>query len=154
MSSTTTPKVSRQDIRKIIFDNFNDTDYRFSNDEILGYLNEMDRYKTANLDVLDFEDVLLEMEESGFLRPIAQNFNTRYYKIMTELETKTCKDCNTVSWFAEAEEPKSCPRSETCATCTTRSIMAGYWQALQYLKSLKARPRRCWPWRPSHPPCP
>ncbi|HEX6562332.1 MAG TPA: hypothetical protein VFA15_08115 [Nitrososphaera sp.] len=110
MSSTTTPKVSRQDIRKIIFDNFNDTDYRFSNDEILGYLNEMDRYKAANLDVLDFEDVLLEMEESGFLRPIAQNFNTRYYKIMTELETKTCKDCNTVSWFAEAEEPKLCPQ--------------------------------------------
>jgi rubrerythrin len=107
---STAPKVSRQDIRKIISDNFNDTDYRFSNDEILQYLNGMDKYKALNLDVLDFEDVLLEMEESGFLRPIAQNFNTRYYKIMTELEAKTCKDCNTVSLFAEAEEPKVCPR--------------------------------------------
>jgi predicted Zn-ribbon and HTH transcriptional regulator len=108
MSATT--KVNRQDIRRIISNNFNDTDYRFSNDEILGYLNELDKYKQMNLDVLDFEDVLLEMEESGFLRPIAQNFNTRYYKIMTELESKTCKDCNVVSWFAEAEDPKQCPQ--------------------------------------------
>lgn len=107
MSAT---KVSRQDIRRIISDNFNGTDIRFSNDEILGYLNESDRYKTMNLDVLDFEDVLLEMEGSGFLRPIAQNFNTRYYKIMTDLEEKTCKDCGVKSWFAEAEDPKICPQ--------------------------------------------
>jgi len=104
------PKVSRQDIRKTISDNFNGADIRFSNDEILEHLNEAERYKAMNLDVLDFEDVLLEMEQSGFLRPIAQNFNTRYYKIMTGLEEKTCKDCDTKSWFAEAEEPKLCPQ--------------------------------------------
>jgi hypothetical protein len=105
-----TPKVSRQDIRRIIFDNFNATDIRFSNDEILDNLNGIDRYRAMNLDVLDFEDVLLEMEGSGFLRPIAQNFNTRYYKIMTDLEARTCKDCSTQSWFAEAEDPKLCPQ--------------------------------------------
>ena len=104
------PKVSRQDIRRIISDNFNDTDVRFSNDDILGFLNEDERYRAMNLDVLDFEDVLLEMEESGFLRPIAQNFNTRYYRIMTELEEKRCRDCNTASYFAEAEDPKLCPQ--------------------------------------------
>ncbi len=103
------PKVGRQNIRRIISDNFNGTDIRFSNDEILAHLNEIDRYKGMNLDVLDFEDVLLEMEQTGFLRPIAQNFNTRYYKIMTDLEEKACKDCNTKSWFAEAENPKKCP---------------------------------------------
>jgi rubrerythrin len=107
MSAT---KVSRQDIRRIISENFNGTDIRFSNDEILSHLNEIDKYRPMNLDVLDFEDVLLEMESSGFLRPIAQNFNTRYYKIMTDLEEKTCKDCGTRSWFAEAEEPKLCPQ--------------------------------------------
>lgn len=103
------PKVSRQDIRRIISDNFNGSDIRFSNDEILEHLNESETYKSMDLDVLDFEDVLLEMEQTGFLRPIAQNFNTRYYKIMTDLEEKTCKDCNSKSWFAEAEEPKRCP---------------------------------------------
>ena len=111
-------KVARQDIRRIISDNFNDTDYRFSNDEILEYLNQMDRYKAANLDVLDFEDVLIEMEQTGFLRPIAQNFNTRYYKIMTELEEKTCADCNAASWFAEAEDPKQCPQ------CGSKNLQA------------------------------
>ena len=30
------PTVSGHDIRKVIFDNFNDTDTRFSNDEMLG----------------------------------------------------------------------------------------------------------------------
>jgi hypothetical protein len=105
-----TTRVGRQDIRRIIFDNFNATDIRFSNDEILEILNGDSKYRAMNLDVLDFEDVLLEMEGSGFLRPIAQNFNTRYYKIMTDLEEKTCKDCNTKSWFAEAEDPKLCPQ--------------------------------------------
>lgn len=104
------PKVSRQDIRRIISDNFNGTDIRFSNDEILEHINAIEKYRPLNLDVLDFEDVLLEMEQTGFLRPIAQNFNTRYYKIMTELEEKTCKECSTNSWFAEAEDPKRCPQ--------------------------------------------
>lgn len=107
------PKVSRQDIRRIISDNFNDTDARFSNDDILGFLNEDDRYRAMNLDVLEFEDVLLEMEESGFLRPIAQNFNTRYYRIMTELVARTCGDCGEKAYFAEAEDPKLCPHCQS-----------------------------------------
>ncbi|MEW5841486.1 hypothetical protein [Nitrososphaera sp.] len=109
-SSSATTRVERQDIRRIIAENFGDTDIRFSNDEILVHLNDDARYKAMNLDVLDFEDVLLEMEESGFLRPIAQNFNTRYYKIMTDLVEKKCGDCGLQSWYAEAEEPKACPR--------------------------------------------
>ena len=112
-----TTRVGRQDIRRIIFENFNATDIRFSNDEILEILNGMDRYRAMNLDVLDFEDVLLEMEASGFLRPIAQNFNTRYYKIMTDLEEKTCKDCTVKSWFAEAEDPKQCPQ------CSSKNLL-------------------------------
>ncbi|MCI0558165.1 MAG: hypothetical protein MN733_06690, partial [Nitrososphaera sp.] len=78
---STTSKVGRQDIRKIIFDNFNNTDVRFSNDEILSHLSQMEKYSSKELDVLDIEDVLLEMEKSGLLRPIAQNFNTRYYRL-------------------------------------------------------------------------
>ena len=103
-------KVSGHDIRKVIFDNFNDTDTRFSNDDILGYLKQMDRHKVLD-DVLDFEDQLLEMEKSGLLRPIAQNFNTRYYRLWDILEPATCKSCNVVTYFAQAEEEedKSCP---------------------------------------------
>jgi predicted Zn-ribbon and HTH transcriptional regulator len=103
------PEVSSHDIRKIIFDNFNDTDTRFSNDEILGYLNQIDRYKALD-DVLDFEDVLLEMEKSGMLRPIAQNFNTRYYRLWNTLEPAACKACNFSTYFTPNEEGKTCPQ--------------------------------------------
>lgn len=106
---STTTKVSRQDIRKIIFDNYNDTDVRFSNDEILAHLNEQNSYREMELDVLDFEDVLLEMEGSGMLRPIAQNFNTRYYRLWGPLEQSSCKACGRPTYFASSEEEKKCP---------------------------------------------
>ena len=102
------PEVSSADIRKIIFDNYNDTDVRFSNDEMLGHLNKIDKYKTLD-DVLDFEDALLEMEKSGMLRPIAQNFNTRYYRLWNKLEPASCKACGLSTYFAPAEEGKACP---------------------------------------------
>jgi nitrogen fixation NifU-like protein len=73
-----------------------------------GHLNQNDRYSAMNLDVLDFEDVLLEMEKSGLLRPIAQNFNTRYYRLWNTLEPVTCRACNVTSYFAQAEENKAC----------------------------------------------
>ena len=110
---STTTKVSRQDIRKIIFDNYNDTDVRFSNDEILEHLVEQERYRAMELDVLDFEDVLLEMEVSGMLRPIAQNFNTRYYRLWNTLEPATCKACGSSTYFAPNEEAKACPQCGT-----------------------------------------
>lgn len=103
------PKVNSSAIRKIIFDNFNDTDVRFSNDEMLGYLNQMDQHKALD-DVLDFEDVLLDMEKSGMLRPIAQNFNTRYYRLWNTLAPATCKACDSSTYFAPNEEGKVCPQ--------------------------------------------
>ncbi|HEY7733497.1 MAG TPA: hypothetical protein VIB07_01770 [Nitrososphaera sp.] len=108
MSATT--KVSRHDIRRVIFENFNDTDVRFSNDDILGHLNGMDAYRAMELDVLEFEDVLLEMEKSGLLRPIAQNFNTRYYRLWGVMERTACKSCGMESCFASIEDGKVCPQ--------------------------------------------
>lgn len=106
---TTASKVSRQDIRKIIFDNFNDTNRRFSNDEILEQLSRLDRYGRMDLDVLDFENELLEMESSGMLRPIAQNFNTRYYRLWGTIEGSNCKACGKETLFVPSEENKVCP---------------------------------------------
>lgn len=104
-----TSKVRSHDIRKVIFDNFNDTDVRFSNDEILAHLNGMETYSAMELDVLDFEDVLLEMEKSGLLRPIAQNFNTRYYRLWGAMDQVLCKACSENSCFASIEDDKICP---------------------------------------------
>jgi hypothetical protein len=106
---TAASKVSRQDIRQIIFDNFNDTDLRFSNDEILEHLKRLDTYDGMDLDVLDFENELLEMESSGMLRPIAQNFNTRYYRLWGAVEHSRCKACGKETLFVPSEERKVCP---------------------------------------------
>jgi hypothetical protein len=112
---STTSKVSGQDIRKIIFDNYNDVDVRFSNDEILAHLVQLDRYRGLELDVLDFEDVLLEMEKTGMLRPIAQNFNTRYYRLWGPVEQISCPSCGKQTFFVPSEEEKLCPH------CSARS---------------------------------
>ena|SRR5919202_3964953 len=106
------PKVSGHDIRKVILDNFNDIDTRFSNDDILGYLKQINHYKMLD-DVLDLEEQLLKMENSGLLRPIAQNFNTRYYRLWDTLEPTTCKSCNFVTYFAKVEVGKFCPQCKT-----------------------------------------
>ena len=106
-------KVRMGDIRKILFENYNDTEIRFSNDDIVSYLSAMDNYKGVELDVLDFEDVLLNMEASGLLRPIAQNFNTRYYRLRAPLESLQCAKCSEPSYYAHVEEQKPC--SKFCA---------------------------------------
>ena len=108
MSSLPASKVRMGDVRKVIFDSYNDTETRFSNDDIVAQLSSMDAYKGVELDVLDFEDVLLEMEGSGLLRPIAQNFNTRYYRLRAPLESVACGSCQKTSYCAPVEDPKRC----------------------------------------------
>src|SRR5437868_5824838 len=103
------PKVASDDIRKIIFDHFNDTDTRFSNDELLEYLNQIEKYKGVD-EVLDLEDILLKMEKSGLLRPIAQNFNTRYYRLWNTLVQSTCKTCKSSIFLSQNEEFRACPQ--------------------------------------------
>jgi hypothetical protein len=102
------PKISEYDVRRVIYEQFNNTDVRFSNDEILGYLSGMDRYRSMDLDVLDMEEILLEMERTGALRPIAQNFNTRYYRLWAPLQSISCTSCGSTSHFTETEENKRC----------------------------------------------
>ncbi|MEO9321377.1 MAG: zinc ribbon domain-containing protein [Nitrososphaera sp.] len=106
-------KVSASAIRELIFANYNDTDVRFSNDDLLEQLNRQEKYRRMDLDVLDFEDVLLDLENSGMLRAIAQNFNTRYFRIWDTLAPASCKSCGTESFFSNSEESKKCPKCGT-----------------------------------------
>ena len=103
-------RVSQLDLRKVLYDNYNDTDVRFSNDDLLEHLNKNEKYRQMELDVLDFEDQLLELEASGLLRAIAQNFNTRYYRIWSPLEQMTCSNCGSESYYSPSEEAKKCPK--------------------------------------------
>lgn len=102
------PKVPVQlQIRKIIQEKFNDTDTRFTNDEIFDIMK-----KTGGLDdswtIDDTEPFFLEICHSGLARNIAQNFTTIWMKITDSVEKLHCSFCGN-DVFLGKEEERICP---------------------------------------------
>ena len=80
-------------IRKIIFDKFNDVDTKFTNDDIFEILkSEGDINPSWIID--DTESLFNEMCESGLVRSIAQNFTTMFLKLFDPVEKFQCDSCN------------------------------------------------------------
>ncbi len=100
-------------IRKIIFEKFNDTNVRFTNDEILELL------KTSGLDssvtIDDVEQYFNQLRDAGLIRQIAQNFTTNHYKLFDVVEKIKCNSCNQEVYLGKLE-PRICPNSECKAT--------------------------------------
>ena len=91
-------------IRKVIFEKFNDPDLRFTNDEILDVMRAGD-------DVYDTCDVEHEFEslcKSGLARNIAQNFNTIWLKLFDVVDETRCDSCSRTIHLGRAEE-RRCP---------------------------------------------
>ena len=65
-------------IRKIIFDNFNDVDVRFNNDQILELLRK-DQNFDQSITIDDLETQFKKIEDDGLVRCIAQNFTTKWF---------------------------------------------------------------------------
>jgi len=93
-------------IRRIIFDKFNDTDIRFTNDEVFDMLKTQDNAKILTID--DMKPFFDKLHHDGFLRPIAQNFTTQWFKLFSEVESKHCNSCNHEIHIGKLEE-KICP---------------------------------------------
>ena len=67
-------------IRKVIFDNFNDVDTRFNNDQVLELLKKDEAFdQTITID--DLESQFVKIEDDGLVRCIAQNFTTKWFKL-------------------------------------------------------------------------
>jgi Fe2+ or Zn2+ uptake regulation protein len=100
-------------IRKIIFEKFNDTDLRFTNDEIFELLknNGLD----SSLTIDDVEQYFNQLRDSGLIRQIAQNFTTNHYKLFDVVEKIKCNSCNQEIYLGKME-PRVCPNSECKAT--------------------------------------
>lgn len=100
-------------IRKIIFEKFNDTNLRFTNDEIFEML------KTNGLDgsvtIDDVEQYFNQLRDAGLIRQIAQNFTTNYYKLFDVVEKINCNSCHQEIYLGKME-PRVCPNSECKAT--------------------------------------
>ena len=101
-------------IRKIIFEKFNDPEIRFTNDEIFEIMkNNGNVEKSWTID--DMEKYFLEICDSGLVRNIAQNFTTIWFKLFDSVEKIKCKSCNQEIYLGKSE-PKICTNSECKAT--------------------------------------
>ena len=101
-------------IRKIIFEKFNDVDTKFTNDEIFELLkSEGDIDPSWIID--DTESLFHDLCESGLVRNIAQNFTTIFLKLFDPVEKFHCDACNNDIFLGTSEE-RLCPSSSCKST--------------------------------------
>ena len=94
-------------IRKIIFEKFNDVETKFTNDEIFEILK-----KNGDIDpswiIDDVEPFFKEICDSGLARNIAQNFTTIWLKLFDPVEKLFCNTCKQDICLGTSEE-RTCP---------------------------------------------
>lgn len=99
-------------IRKIIQENFNDLDTRFTNDEIFAIMK-----KNGGIDdswtIDDLEPFFNEICHCGLTRNIAQNFTTIWMKITDNVEKLHCNSCGNDICVGVTEK-RICP-NPTCS---------------------------------------
>ena len=100
-------------IRKIIFENFNDLDLRFNNDEILEHLKKNNEFDQS-LTIDKLENEFTKIEDDGLVRCIAQNFTTKWFKLYENVEKLKCESCKS-DIFLGVSEARICPIS-TCGS--------------------------------------
>ena len=97
-------------IRKVIFDKYNDPELRFTNDEIFEIIkNNGDVDKSWTID--DMEKYFQDICDSGLVRNIAQNFTTVWFKLFNSIEKIRCNSCNRETYLGKSEA-RICLNSE------------------------------------------
>ena len=94
-------------IRKIIFEKFNDVDTNFTNDDVFEILKTNGDIDPSWI-IDDTESFFNELCDSGLARNIAQNFTTIYLKLFDPLEQSHCPECDNDIYLGSSEE-KKCP---------------------------------------------
>ena len=105
VASQLSPQVLLQ-IRKIIYERFNDENLRFTNDEIFEILKSEEFAKSLTID--DMKPFFQQLHDEKLLRPIAQNFTTQWFKLFAILEKSKCNSCNNEIHLGKLEE-RICP---------------------------------------------
>ena len=96
-------------IRKIIFEKFNDPDTIFTNDDVFAILKENSDIDSSWI-IDDVESFFNEICDSGMARNVAQNFTTIHLKIFDPIEKSHCDSCNFDIHLGPSED-KKCPNS-------------------------------------------
>ena len=93
-------------IRKIIFENFNDVDSKFTNDEVFEIIKQKGDYDSKWI-IDDLEPYVNEICDAGLTRNIAQNFTTIWLKLFEPIKKHHCNSCEKDIYVGESE--KQCP---------------------------------------------
>jgi hypothetical protein len=102
--STFTPSIPIQlQIRKIIFEKYNDVDVKFTNDEIFETIKKGGDFDSSWI-IDDLEPYINEICDSGLTRNIAQNFTTIWLKLFDPVKKHCCKTCNQDIYLGESEK--------------------------------------------------
>ena len=106
--SSFTPSVPIQlQIRKIIFEKFNNVDNKFTNDEIFEIIKSGGDCNPSWI-IDDLEPYIQEICNSGLTRNIAQNFTTIWLKLFSLVKKHHCDSCNQDVYLGETEK-QECP---------------------------------------------
>lgn len=101
-------------IRKIIYDKFNDPELKFTNDEIFEIIkNNGDVDKSWTID--DMEKYFQDICDSGLVRNIAQNFTTVWFKLFNTIKKIQCNSCKKENYLGDSEA-RICQNSECKAS--------------------------------------
>jgi len=101
-------------IRKVIFENFNDLDLRFNNDQIFEILKQ-NKNIDQSLTIDDIEIYFKEFCDAELLRNIAQNFTTQWFKLFELFEKIECKSCKNENYLTPSEK-RICQKQSCGAT--------------------------------------
>ena len=96
-------------IRKVIFENFNDIDLKFNNDQIFEILKQNEKIDPS-LTAIDIEVYFKELCDAEILRNIGQNLNTQWFKLFEPIEKIQCGSCKKESYITQSEN-RSCQNS-------------------------------------------
>ena len=94
-------------IRKVIFEKFNDVDTIFTNDQIFEIIKENEDIDPEWI-IDDVESFFNDMCDSGLARNIAQNFTTIHLKLFDTVEKLHCNACNQDIYLGTSED-RICP---------------------------------------------
>ena len=94
-------------IRKIIFEKFNDVDTIFTNDAVFEILKTNGDIDPSWI-IDDVESFINELCDSGLARNIAQNFTTIHLKLFDPVEKLHCNACNNDIYLGSSED-RTCP---------------------------------------------
>ena len=101
-------------IRKVIFENFNDIDLRFNNDQVFEILKQNEKIDPS-LTINDMEVYFKELCDAEILRNIGQNFNTQWFKLFEPIEKIQCSSCKKESYIISSEN-RICQNSSCGST--------------------------------------